>query len=144
MMKSQFRLNFFNTFSSHIQKKKKYMNEDRLIQEEFGKKQSFRVPEGYFEHFADEMLAKLPDEGAKVVKLNARKPWKWVAGLAAAACFGGLVFYLGNSLGNSADRANSFAAMPSQNTTNDDEFDDMVDYAMMDVSDIYYACAMDD
>ena len=120
------------------------MNEDAIIQEKFGKKQPFKVPANYFEHFADEMLAKLPDEGAKVVKLNARKPWKWAAGLAVAACFGGLVFYLGNSSGNSADKVNSFAAMPSENTNIYDEFDDMVDYAMMDVSDIYYACAMAD
>ena len=120
------------------------MSEDTFIQEKFGKKQPFKVPADYFEHFADEMMEKLPDEGAKVVKLNARKPWKWAAGLAVAACLCGMIFYLGNSLGNSTEEANSFAAMPSQNTNFNDDFDDMVDFAMMDVSDIYYACAMDD
>lgn len=119
-------------------------NDNAFIQEKFGKKQPFKVPAGYFEQFPEQMMSKLPDEGAKVLGMNVRKPWKWAAGLAVAACFGGLIFYLGNSPGNSVDNTNSFAAIPSKNTQIDNEFDDMVDYAMMDVGDIYYACAMDD
>lgn len=120
------------------------MNEDILIQEKFGKKQPFKVPEGYFERFTDGLMEQLHDEGAKVVELRPRKHWKVVVGVAAAACFCAVLFGVGRLWTDSADDLLSASVMQTQNFTNDDEFDDMVDCAMMDVSDIYYACAMDD
>ncbi|MBR6444939.1 MAG: hypothetical protein IKS94_00665 [Prevotella sp.] len=122
------------------------MNEEILIQEKFGKKQPFRVPEGYFEHFAENMMAQLPNERAKVVKMQLRKHWKVAVGVAVAACFCAVLFSVGKLWKDSSDESlsGSAAIMQAQYSTNDDEFDDMVDYAMMDVSDIYYACAMDD
>ena len=129
-----------------LTKKQNFMNEEILIQEKFGKKQPFRVPEGYFEHFVENVMAQLPDDGAKVIEMRPRKRWRVAVGVAVAACFCAVLFSLGQLWSGSADESLSGAAsvMQAQYSTNDDEFDDMVDYAMMDVSDIYYACAMDD
>ncbi|MBR5689943.1 MAG: hypothetical protein IKX17_05810 [Prevotella sp.] len=122
------------------------MNEENFIQEKFGKKQPFRVPEGYFEHFAENVMAQLPDDGAKVIEIRPRMRWRVAVGVAVAACFCAVLFSVGKLWKDSSDESLSGAAsvMQAQNFANDDEFDDMVDYAMMDVSDIYYACAMDD
>lgn len=129
-----------------LTKKQNFMNEEILIQEKFGKKQPFRVPEGYFEHFVENVMAQLPDEGAKVIEMRPRKRWRVAVGVAAAACFCAVLFSVGKLWKDSPDESLSGAAsvMQAQNSANDDDFDDMVDYAMMDVSDIYYACAMDD
>ena len=122
------------------------MNEEILIQEKFGKKQPFTVPEGYFEHFAENVMEQLPDDGAKVIEMRPRNRWRVAVGVAVAACFCAVLFSVGKLWKDSSDESLSGTAsvMQAQNSANDDEFDDMVDYAMMDVSDIYYACAMDD
>ena len=129
-----------------LTKNQNFMNEENFIQEKFGKKQPFRVPEGYFEHFAENVMAQLPDDGAKVIEIRPRMRWRVAVGVAVAACFCAVLFSVGKLWKDSSDESLSGAAsvMQAQNFANDDEFDDMVDYAMMDVSDIYYACAMDD
>ena len=126
--------------------REKAMNEEHFIQEKFGKKQPFTVPEGYFENFVENVMAQLPDDGAKVIEMRPRMRWRVAVGVAVAACFCAVLFSVGKLWKDSSDESLSgtAAVMQVQYSTNDDEFDDMVDYAMMDVSDIYYACAMDD
>ena len=115
------------------------MNEESLIQEKFGKEQPFRVPEGYFEHFADKLMEQLPDEGAKVVEMRPRKYWKVAVGLAAAACFCAVLFSVGRLWTDSSDESLSGTAtlMQAQNSNDGYDLEDMADYAMIDVGDMY-------
>ncbi len=39
------------------------MNEEKKINDIFGKENHFKVPEGYFDNFAEQMMAKIPDAG---------------------------------------------------------------------------------
>ena len=38
------------------------MNEEKKINDIFGKENHFKVPEGYFDNFAEQMMAKIPEQ----------------------------------------------------------------------------------
>ena len=56
------------------------MNEEKYIQEKVGNRNPFRVPEGYFDHFADQVMATLPEREPR-----ARRVWLRPLRYAAAA-----------------------------------------------------------
>ncbi len=112
------------------------MNEEQLIQAQFGKENAFRVPEGYFETFVGSVMEKIPTNDAKVVELPQRKQWRTAVRVAAAACFAALLFGVGYSWFASNDDARS-NAVTAVYETDDASFDDMADYAMIDVGDMY-------
>ena len=41
------------------------MNEEKDLIKRYGKKQAFKVPEGYFENFAEDLMRKLPEKEIK-------------------------------------------------------------------------------
>lgn len=43
------------------------LNEEKMLLEKYGRKSTFRVPEGYFDHFADTMTSRML-EGASALK----------------------------------------------------------------------------
>lgn len=67
------------------------MNEEKDLIKTYGKKQSFKVPEGYFEHFAEDLMNKLPEKEMKttnkITTWDRIKPWVYMA-----AMFVGLIF----------------------------------------------------
>lgn len=44
------------------------VKEDKYIENQFGKVQPFKAPQGYLDNFADQFMAQLPDQAAKTVK----------------------------------------------------------------------------
>lgn len=44
------------------------VKEDKYIENRFGKVQPFKAPQGYLDNFADQFMAQLPDQAAKIVK----------------------------------------------------------------------------
>ena len=68
-------------------------NEEKLIEEHLGKQNPFRVPEGYFDSFADRLMQQLPEQQeqevkpAKTVRMKALRPI-----LVAAACVAVAIF----------------------------------------------------
>ena len=91
------------------------MNEEKKINDIFGKENHFKVPEGYFDNFAEQMMAKIPmqefdspeetdkdcqENKAKFVHLSLwrRLPLRKIAAvLAVTAMLGGGVLYSFNS-----------------------------------------------
>ena len=87
------------------------MNEEKKINDIFGKENHFKVPEGYFDNFAEQMMAKIPmqefdspeetdkdcqENKAKFVHLSLwrRLPLRKIAAvLAVTAMLGGGVLY---------------------------------------------------
>lgn len=94
----------------------------------------FTVPEGYFDSFADRMMASLPEKEARRVAVS---PWwhRYRYALATAACICGLVF--GVSVFVNKQRADRMVASSVQSATSEVTFDEMADYAMYDNGDIY-------
>lgn len=44
------------------------VKEDKYIENQFGKVQPFKAPQGYLDNFANQFMAQLPDQAAKTVK----------------------------------------------------------------------------
>lgn len=116
------------------------MKEEKYIMSKTNCKNPFRVPEGYFDNFAAQMMDKLPDREpvaipARGSRLRVLRPM-----LYAAACICVVVFCL------AAYFTKTFYTEPSNNdiaaTINHAPYsstyeDEIIDYAMMDNTDIY-------
>ena len=135
------------------------MNEEKKINDIFGKENHFKVPEGYFDNFAEQMMAKIPvqeidsleepgkellENKAKLVPLSLwrRLPLRKIAAvLAVTAMLGGGVLY---QLQQSEKKHHALAhketpAIESSHVTDGDDvaFEQMADYTMMDSQDFY-------
>lgn len=135
------------------------MNEEKKINDIFGKENHFKVPEGYFDNFAEQMMAKIPEQEidtpevtvkdrqenkAKFVHLSLwrRLPLRKIAAvLAVTAMLGGGVLY---QLQQAEKKHYALAhketpAIETSHVTDGDDaaFEQMADYTMMDSQDFY-------
>lgn len=135
------------------------MNEEKKINDIFGKENHFKVPEGYFDNFAEQMMAKIPmqefdspevtdknhqENKAKFVHLSLwrRLPLRKIAAvLAVTAMLGGGVLYQLQQAEKKhhAMAHNETPATGSSHVTDGDDaaFEQMADYTMMDSQDFY-------
>lgn len=110
--------------------------EENILEQQFGKENPFRVPEGYFDNFADMLMSQLPEQKLQVVGMR-RSRFLWISHVAmvAAAClvsaFFTVVFWL-----NDSDRQHPHAVATSSVSYSND-VDEMADYTMMDNQDFY-------
>ena len=135
------------------------MNEEKKINDIFGKENHFKVPEGYFDNFAEQMMAKIPmqefdspeetdknrqENKAKFVHLSLwrRLPLRKIAAvLAVTAMLGGGVLYQLQQAEKKhhAMAHNETPATESSHVTDGEDvaFEQMADYTMMDSQDFY-------
>lgn len=117
------------------------LNEEKYIRERFGKENHFRVPEGYFDGFADRMRDRIQDDSSVSVKprifmMRSLRP------LLSAACvcmaiMGGIVYFTKTGLSDNVRLADDAVAHTGSGMYTAE--DAVIDYAMMDNTDIY-AC----
>jgi hypothetical protein len=121
-------------------------NEEKYLNEHLGKRNPFKVPEGYFDSLVSEVMEKLPDAQqteiteplrtkAVEVTLFARiKPLLYVAACLLVAVFSFMVYF-----SDTDDAAGQYQMSASTSVPSDTYLDEMTDYAMVDNYDIY-AC----
>lgn len=121
------------------------LNEEKMLLEKYGRKSTFKVPEGYFDHFADTMSSRML-EGVSASKVSARLPlWHYSRSVlfsaAASICFAvfGVSAYLHYK--NVEHSEKSSAMNIKLDGPHNDSFDAAVDYAMMDTEDMYASLA---
>lgn len=129
--------------------------EESFIEETLGKKNPYRVPEGYFDRFAEQLLSKLPEQpvaaesqatpvnrqAAMPSRRNRMKILRPILVAAACLCIAifSITFYL-NRTAQVAEESYISAAANTNNDTVDEEYmDEAADYVMLDNADIY-AC----
>ena len=108
------------------------MNEEKYLEERLTKRNTFQVPEGYFDCFAEQVMTQLPERQQKVHRVQLR-PWMY-----AAACLAIAVFCVGVYF----SRISTETPETSQMAVTESYMDAAADYAMIDNSDIY-ACLSD-
>ena len=135
------------------------MNEEKKINDIFGKENHFKVPEGYFDNFAELMMAKIPEQEidspevtdknrqenkAKFVHLSLwrRLPLRKIAAVLAVTAMlgGGVLCQLQQSeKKHHAMAHNEAPAIERSHVTDGDDaaFEQMADYTMMDSQDFY-------
>ena len=112
--------------------------EDIKIRNQFGAENHFQVPEGYFDNLAASVMQHIPDDQAKIVKMQT-PAWRRhivaisaaAASVAAAVC---LVFVLES---NPAHSPSHLAAQHTTMQQDNSNIDAMVNYTMLDNDDIY-------
>lgn len=90
------------------------MKEDKKIREKVGAKNPFEVPEGYFDHLADQIIDRLPEKEMKVLPLQEEnslwlkiRPWVYMAAMFIGAA---LIIRIGSwSLGSRQAEDSSYA-----------------------------------
>lgn len=134
-------------------------DEEKIITTQAGKRNAFRVPDGYFEQFTERMMQRLPEREAEevacTVQLPEREPAKTAKTsrlrmlrpyLAAAAflCFAvfGITFYM-----HQHQKNNDTQALSAQHSTQTNQtlnaaaeeayFEEAADYVMLDNAEIY-------
>ena len=114
-------------------------NEEYLNQRLGNPRNPFRVPDGYFDNFTQELMEKLPEQNA--VLTIRRKPvvraWMYAAASLVAAVFTLSAYFL-----FSQQEATPPAQLSASSTAvgiSDAYVDEAVDYAMVDNHDIYAA-----
>lgn len=117
------------------------MNEERYLQEKFGRQAPFTVPEGYFDDFATRIMDKLPQQQVQQQRTAVKKsPYRTIMRvlrpIAVAACLcgvvGGAVIYIARSTATESQ-----AIDMSQYFTQDYQMEQMADYAMLSKEDFY-------
>lgn len=105
------------------------MNEEMYIKSRMGNKNPFRVPEGYFDNFAAEMMKNLPEQPKQSIVVRMR-PWMYAAAcLLVAVLTATIYFYAPDvTVQNIAD-----ASYPNSESY----VEEVADYVMADNNDIY-------
>ena len=97
--------------------------EEIKITELGGKKNPFRVPEGYFESFDERLFARLPQQKpAKVVSLR-RNLWRYAAAIVVVLGVGSALYW---------NRGTDHSLAYSEEAAQEQYLNDALDYAMVD------------
>lgn len=118
------------------------MKEEEYIRNRAGSRNPFRVPEGYFDSFASQMTAKLPDRVPPVAvpprrpRLRLLRPLLYAAACVCVAVFS-LTAYLMSGQSAASDEDTMAASQQYQYAPVSTYEDDVLDCAMMDNTDIY-------
>lgn len=103
------------------------MNEEKYLENRLAKSNPFRVPEGYFDHFAEQVMEQLPAQPQKAKRLLLR-PWMYAAACLAVAVFCVAVYF---------SQISTDITEVSQVAVTESYIDEAADYAMIDNTDIY-------
>ena len=130
-------------------------NDELYLKKTVGNRNPFRVPEGYFEQFTEQLMQQLPEREQTVAKhvdmaqqqsdsqLHARKvhmrPWLYAAACTALALMLGVSYYFMQSPATSSESAPVAVVAPATTTPDYSYIDEVADYAMLDNAEIY-AC----
>lgn len=110
-------------------------NEEKYLNQKFGKENPFRVPDGYFDQLTDRVMAQLP-ERRKKSRFVTLRPWLYAAACVACVVVLGVTFL---SYPTKMEQPENVAAIVNNDNT---YIDEAADYAMLDNAEIY-ACLAD-
>jgi hypothetical protein len=113
------------------------MERERFLEQQLGRKQPFKVPNGYFEDFAAQMMDKLPEREARIIEMKPRGWRKYRPFAYAAACVCAAIFCVGTYLhsSNGDEMGQTVASVQPKSTYS--AIDEVADYTMMDNVDFY-------
>ena len=107
--------------------------EEKILIEQFGRQNPFRVPEGYFDSLTERVMTQLPERKPKS-RLVSLRPWFYAAACFAVVAVLGLTYHF-----HQTDVTQQVAATEVVAPTVDSYVDEAADYAMLDNVEIY-AC----
>lgn len=116
------------------------MKEDTELKNRIGKKNPFKVPEGYFENVVPEIMKQLPEadvqENAEITLWERVKPWVYMVAMFCGLMFGLRVMMFDKPVGKDIDKVN-ISMTDSVQGIPDEYIDPILDQAMMDDYTLY-------
>ena len=117
------------------------MNEEMYIQEKVGKRNPFRVPEGYFDNLTAQVMSNLPEQPKRRAKSVFMRPAFYaVAASVCALLIAGAAWTWSQSAEVSsptAVQAKAVVAQPQQQDASGEYMEEAADYMMLDNHEIY-------
>ena len=119
--------------------------EAKFISDKFGHRTPFKVPEGYFDDLASQIMQNIPEprhhiEGARIVEMKVSR-WRRLRPIAVAAAsvcvavFGMGIYLHSGERGAAGTHAERMKDVPSASSYA--AVDAIADYAMLDTEDMY-------
>ncbi len=106
------------------------MKEENELLRKYGTQNPFAVPEGYFEHFPEELMARLPEKPVaapeKITVWQRIKPWIYMA-----AMFCGLMFSIRVLVGPSSKQETPLLTSAEVEELPEEYLESILDYSLM-------------
>ena len=112
------------------------MNEELYIKSRMGDKNPFRVPDGYFDNLAAEVMKQVPDQQPAQSRQVRLRPWLYAAACLLVAVLTATLYLF------QPDPAPQHVAVATS-APSDTYVEDVADYVMADNIDIYACLASD-
>ena len=114
------------------------MNEEMYIQEKVGKRNPFRVPEGYFDNLTAQVMQQLPEQPQRRAKSVFMRPVFYAAASVCALLVAGAAWmWHAEADSTSATPVQAQADVQSQQDANGEYLEEAADYMMLDNHEIY-------
>ena len=114
------------------------MNEEMYIQEKVGKRNPFRVPEGYFDNLTAQVMQNLPEQPKRRTKSVFMRPVFYAAASVCALLVAGAAWMWQAKCETSTDTVQAQAVVqPQQQEVSGEYMEEAVDYMMLDNHEIY-------
>ena len=111
------------------------MEDNKYIEELVGKRNPFRVPEGYFDNLTAQVMQNLPEQNPKAKTVWMRKPMYYAAACVCALLISATAWLLTSE--PSVKTAAPVQAQAVQQDESDTYLEEAADYMMLDNHDIY-------
>lgn len=116
--------------------------EEKYLEDKYGKKQPFKVPNGYFDSFAENLLDKLPEQQPVMTPhISMWRKWRKLrltVAVAASVC--AVMFSVMTFMHNTKPTHSPLASNHTTKTVTNDSYNTLdvaADYTMLDNDDIY-------
>lgn len=116
--------------------------EEKYLEEKYGKKQPFKVPNGYFDSFAENLMDKLPEQQPVMTPhISMWRKWRKLrltVAVAASVC--AVMFSVMTFMHNTKPTHSPLASNHTTKTVTNDSYNTLdvaADYTMLDNDDIY-------
>ena len=116
--------------------------EEKYLEDKYGKKQPFKVPNGYFDSFAENLMDKLPEQQPVMTPhISMWRKWRKLrltVAVAASVC--AVMFSVMTFMHNTKPTHSPLASNHTTKTVTNDSYttlDVAADYTMLDNDDIY-------
>lgn len=115
------------------------MNEEMYIQEKVGKRNPFRVPEGYFDNLTAQVMQNLPEQPKRRAKSVFMRPVFYAAASVCALLVAGAawMWHPAAEVSSAEPVQAKTVSQPQQQENADGYFEEAADYMMLDNHEIY-------
>ncbi len=111
------------------------MKEEKDLLERFGRRNPFKVPDGYFENFTEDVMKQLPEKEypavGKITMWERVKPWLYMAAMFCGLMFGIHVLVHYNKTEQNTTNTDVFSELP------DEYIDPIINQTLMDDYTLY-------